>query len=147
MATNTLAQRPLPGPRALPLLGGRINMLPFYRNPFRFMRWLHATYGDIVALAQGDPSFIFAFGPALNHQLLAQPELFENGSGPLIRPPRNTAVERLFTQNLPVMNGAHHKQQRRLMQPAFHLSAQPGAAAHGDDTIGVRRSDQGYVGD
>jgi cytochrome P450 len=120
MATTTLVQRPIPGPRALPLVGGKVNLLHFFGNPFQVMRRLHATYGDVAALAQGDPSFVFAFGPALNHQLLAQPELFINGTGPLVRLPKNTAAERLFTQNLAVMNGAHHKQQRRLMQPAFH---------------------------
>jgi cytochrome P450 len=120
MTTHTLSQRPIPGPRAFPLLGKQANLLRFYRNPFRLLRSLHATYGDVVALAQGDTSFVFAFGPEMNHQLLAQPELFENGTGPLIRLPKNTAVERLFAQNLAVMNGAHHKQQRRLMQPAFH---------------------------
>jgi cytochrome P450 len=120
MTTHTLAQRPIPGPRAFPLFGKQVNLLRFYRNPFRLLRSLHATYGHVAALAQGDPSFVFAFGSELNHQLLAQPELFENGTGPLIRLPKNTAVERLFAQNLAVMNGTHHKQQRRLMQPAFH---------------------------
>lgn len=129
MATNTLLQRAIPGPRALPVLGGKVNLLRFFFNPFRTMRQLHSTYGDVVALAQGDPSFVFAFGPALNHQLLAQPELFTNGTGPLLRLPKNTAAERLFTQNLAVMNGAHHKQQRRLMQPAFHRQQVQGYAA------------------
>jgi len=120
MTTHTLAQRPIPGSRAFPLFGKQVNLLRFYRNPFRLLRSLHATYGHVAALAQGDPSFVFAFGSEMNHQLLAQPELFENGTGPLIRLPKNTAVERLFAQNLAVMNGTHHKQQRRLMQPAFH---------------------------
>jgi cytochrome P450 len=120
MVTTTLVQRAIPGPRALPLVGGKVNLVRFFCNPFRTLRHLHRTYGDVVALAQGDLSFVFAFGPALNHQLLAQPELFTNGTGPLIRLPKHTAAERLFTQNLAVMNGTHHKQQRRLMQPAFH---------------------------
>lgn len=129
MTTHTLARHPIPGPRAFPLLGKQANLLRFYRNPFRLLRSLHATYGDVVALAQGDTSFVFAFGPELNHQLLAQPELFENGTGPLLRLPKNTAVERLFAQNLAVMNGAHHKQQRRLMQPAFHRQQVQGYCA------------------
>jgi hypothetical protein len=104
MTTHTLAQRPIPGPRAFPLLGKQAKMLRFYRNPFRLLRSLHATYGDVVALTQGDPSFVFAFGPELNHQLLAQPELFENGTGPLIRLSKNTAVERLFAQNETISN-------------------------------------------
>jgi cytochrome P450 len=129
MTTHTVAQRPIPGPRAFPLLGKQANLLRFYRNPFRLLRSLHATYGDIVALAQGDLSFVFAFGPEMNRQLLAQPELFENGTGPLLRLPKNTAVERLFAQNLAVMNGAHHKQQRRLMQGAFHRQQVQGYCA------------------
>jgi cytochrome P450 len=129
MATNTLVQRPIPGPRALPLLGGKVNLLRFFGNPFRMMRRLHGAYGDVAALAHGDLSFVFAFGPALNHQLLAQPELFTVGTGPLIQLPKGTATQRLFTQNLTVMNGAHHKQQRRLMQPAFHRQQVQGYAA------------------
>lgn len=120
MAVQTGSNRPMPGPRGLPGVGKGVNMLRVARNPFRWLRWLHATYGDVVALARGDPSMVFAFGPEQNHILLAQPELFINERTQLLRIPPGTALHRLFTHNLSIMDGAHHRQQRRLMQPAFH---------------------------
>jgi len=95
-------------------------MLKFYRNPFSYLRWLHETYGDIVALAQGDPSYVFAFGPELNYQLLTNPDLFENSAALVARLPKDTALGRMFFNNLSLMTGEKHKQHRRLMQPAFH---------------------------
>ena len=62
-----------------------------------------------------------AFGPDLNQRLLAHAEVFENSVGPFFaRLPKDTALGRLLVNNLPVTNGAHHRQQRRLMQPSFH---------------------------
>lgn len=120
MATATLPTRSIPGPRSLPLIGGGVHLFSLFRSPFNVLRQLHQRYGNLVALTQGRKPFILAFGPALNHALLSRPDLYQNGPGPLLRLPKGSAVERLFTKSLPVMNGAHHKQQRRLMQPAFH---------------------------
>src|SRR5262249_9380626 len=78
------------------------------------------TYGDVVAMKQGDPRYVFAFGPAFNFHLLSQPALFEVGKGTLLKVPKDTAWGRLQFYNLLNMNGEHHKQQRHLMQPAFH---------------------------
>lgn len=121
MTTYTPSARSIPGPRRLPLIGGPTHLFGLYRNPFGFLRQLHATYGAVVALAAGDPSYVFVFGPDLNRQVLAHADRFENTVGPFFaRLPRQTTLGRLLVNNLPVMNGAHHRQQRRLMQPAFH---------------------------
>ncbi len=120
MAVQTVSARPVPGPRGLPAVGKGVNLLRVSRDPFRWLRRLHTTYGDVVALARGDPSMVFAFGPEQNHTLLAQPDVFTNERGRLVRIPPDTALHRLFTHNLSTMDGAHHRQQRRLMQPAFH---------------------------
>ncbi len=125
MATRTVPQRTLPGPSALPLLGSGANMFKLFRDSCTYSRWLHDTYGDVVAMAHGDPAYVFAFGPALNLHLLSQPTLFEVGIPPRIGkflkvPPKDTAWGRLFLHNLLTMNGEHHKRQRHLMQPAFH---------------------------
>jgi cytochrome P450 len=71
-------------------------------------------------MAQGDPTYVFAFGPALNFQLLSQPALFEVGKGKILKAPKDTALGRLLLYNLLNMNGEHHKLHRHLMQPAFH---------------------------
>jgi cytochrome P450 len=120
MATKTVSSHVIPGPAALPLLGRWTNMLKLFRYPCTYSRWLHDTYGDVVAMANGDPSYVFAFGPALNFHLLSQPTLFEAGKGTLLKMPKDTAWGRLQFYNLLNMNGEHHKQQRHLMQPAFH---------------------------
>lgn len=134
MATGTLSSRSIPGPRSLPLIGGGVHLFSLFRSPFKVLRQLHQRYGDLVALTQGRKPFILAFGPVLNHALLARPDLFQNGPGPLLRLPKGSAVERLFTKSLPVMNGAHHKQQRRLMQPAFHRQS---VLSYHDDMVAL----------
>lgn len=132
MTTVAARKQTIPGPRALPLLGWRANLLPLYRHSFTYLRWLHDRYGDVVALAQGDPSYVFAFGPALNLRLLANPDLFEVSAGPLHRLSKDTALGRLLFPTVQLMNGAHHKQQRRLMQPAFHKKQ---LACYHDDMV------------
>ena len=131
MTTTATTHRALPGPRGLPVIGGRAGLLTLFGNPFGHLRRLYATYGDMVALAAGDPSYVVAFGPRLNQQLLAHADVFENSAGPFFaRLPKDTALGRLLVNNLPVMNGAPHRQQRRLMQPSFHT--QQIAAYHRD---------------
>lgn len=132
MATATLSPS-LPGPRGLPFVGGRLNLIRLFTGSFPFMRHMHDTYGDMVAFAKSDPAYVFAFGPELNHQILSRADVFQNGAGPL-RIPKGTAIERLLRNNLAVMNGAHHKQQRKLLQPAFHRQQ---IAAYGDDMIAL----------
>ena len=50
MATSTVPQQTLPGPSALPLLGNGANLLKLFRDPCTYSRWLHDTYGDVVAM-------------------------------------------------------------------------------------------------
>lgn len=120
MSAVTMTKSKIPGPRGLPLLKGKANLPKFYLNWTTYLRELHDTYGDIVGLAEGDPSWVFVFSPSLNHDVLANPETFINDAGPFLRMPKGSLLARLFLNNLAVMNGQHHKQQRRLMQPAFH---------------------------
>src|SRR5262249_17574361 len=86
------------------------------------LRHLQARYGDVVALAHGDPSNVLAFGPALNLRILTHPELFEVRSTPfpLQKVLRNTAIRRLSEKNLLELNGEQHRSERHLMQAVFH---------------------------
>lgn len=121
MATVIAPQRAIPGPRALPLLSWRTGMLNLYQNPFKYLRWLHDTYGDLVTLARGDASCVCAFGPTLNFQILTEPHLFEVGrTSPFMKFDADSAFGKLMMLNLTQMNGEKHRQHRRLMQPAFH---------------------------
>lgn len=119
MTTMRISQ-PIPGPRVLPLLGGKHNLIRLYSSPFRFLRRLRDTYGDVVGLGEGDTSYVCAFGPACNHRLLSNPELFAISAGPFDRLLGDTPLGRVGGQSLQLMKGEHHRQQRRLMMPAFH---------------------------
>ncbi|MBJ8009694.1 Cytochrome P450 [Bacillus mycoides] len=111
-------QKSIPGPKSI--FGWRMNMIRFYRSPFMYSRWLHDTYGKVVTLGQGKkPSYVFAFGPELNEQILTNPDLFKVSSS-LVKIPKDSLLGRMFFNNLIMMTGEKHKQHRRLMQPAFH---------------------------
>ncbi|MEF3310476.1 cytochrome P450 [Paenibacillus sp. GYB004] len=108
----------LQGPR--PALGWRMNMLHFFRSPFRFQRQLYEQYGDLVSLGTTDkPKTIFAFGPELNRQVVANPDYFEMSTA-LVKIPKDTVMGQMFYNNLILMAGEKHKQHRRLIQPSFH---------------------------
>lgn len=118
MGHITTEQSFIPGPRSI--LGWRMNMLRFFRNPFTYSRWLYETYGKTVAMGQGDkPSYVFAFGPDLNEQILTNPDLFKISSS-LVKVPKDSLIGQMFYNNLLMMTGKKHKRHRRLMQPAFH---------------------------
>jgi cytochrome P450 len=120
MATIMTTKHPIPGPHALPLLDWRANLIKVYMNPFTYLPWLHQTYGDVVALSQGHPRYVCAFGSEMNFRLLANPDLFVTSVAPMIRLQKETAIGRLFYHGLPLQKGERHKQHRRLMMPAFH---------------------------
>lgn len=117
------ATQALPGPRTLPVLGWRANLLPLLQNPIGHMRRLWRTYGDVVTLAEGHTNFVFVFSPQYNHQILSDPAHFYNGDGrsanPSVRIPPDSAAARLFS-GITTMNAGKHTQQRRLLMPAFH---------------------------
>lgn len=132
MATVGTLNPVVPGPRAWPLIGGKARLFAFYQQPFRFLRALYTTYGSVVGLSEGDASYLFGFGPAHNLQILAHPDLFATSAGPFKNVPKDSALGRLFLHNLPLMQGEQHKQQRRLMQPAFHKRQ---VAGYGEEMI------------
>ncbi|UHA73738.1 cytochrome P450 [Paenibacillus sp. 481] len=118
--TNSTANAVIPGPRGWPLLGWRGNTLRFFRQPFSYSQHLYHTYGEIVSLARGSTASLFAFGPEMNNQIFTNPALYEVRPNKLFRVPPNTPLGKITRNNLLMMNGEKHKQQRRLMQPAFH---------------------------
>src|SRR5829696_7173558 len=90
-----------PGPRAVPLLGWRGNMLPLLRHPIEHMLWLNRTYGDVVSLSESSTDYVFVFSPEYNHQVLSDQNLFYNGEvnspGSPVRVPPGTAAYKLFS--------------------------------------------------
>src|SRR5260370_16995692 len=76
MATVIAPPQAIPGPRALPLLSWRANMLKLYQNPFKYLRWLHDPYGDLFTLPPGNSSYVCAFSRPPTFQTLLTPPLF-----------------------------------------------------------------------
>lgn len=100
-----------PGPKPLPVLG---NNPSFVKDPLDFLQTLHQTYGRLATIYMSDTPSVVLFEPEHIHYVLT-----EN--------PRNfTSAE--FAQNLQEftghglfnLDGDTHRQQRRLVQPAFH---------------------------
>jgi cytochrome P450 len=129
-AQSSPPSRPLPvtipGPRPSLLLGWRGNALRYVRDRIGHLTRLRQTYGDVIALARGGngplftnapdcPGTVFAVGPAYNQEILSNPAVFHEG----IRTSLEGSPLARLSAGLFNMNGDKHKQQRRLLMPAF----------------------------
>lgn len=118
MAATTSPPTAIPGPRA-PLLGWRGQAIRFLRDPVTFMQALYREHGRVAASVAGRPLWMFGFGAEHNQLVLSDAARFHSVPiAPLGTPPAS-ALARL-TYNLLSMNGEVHRQQRRLVLPAFH---------------------------
>lgn len=122
MATVTRAaphtQPPaIPGPCPLPVLGWRGNLIRFFRDPVAYLRAAHRAYGDVAGLVEGSTRRLFVFGPEHNERLLRDTAVFHR-CGFTVDGPEDSALHRLGF-GLVSMNGELHKEQRRLLMPAF----------------------------
>src|SRR5581483_8684689 len=118
MAVQSKTAGIVPGPRAS-LLGWRGQTLAFLRDPVAFMSALYRDHGHVAAWLAGNAGWMFGFGPEYNQQVLSDATRFLTVPIAPLATPRDSALARL-TNNLLTMNGATHRQQRRLMLPAFH---------------------------
>ena len=85
-ARRPASQYMLPGPRPVPLLGWRGNLLPFVRDPIAYATRLFERFGDLAALGYGDNELIFVLGAEYNRALLARPAVFRSAIGPAAAP-------------------------------------------------------------
>ena len=112
-------------PPRLPSLPARLNRLTdtvrLVSDPFSFMKRVKAQYGDLVSMDGFPLNYTFALNAEYTRQMLTNPGLFRNGEASEypFRPPADSALARM-TLTLNAINGDLHKQQRRLMMPAFH---------------------------
>jgi cytochrome P450 len=101
----------------MPVVGARGNFLLFLRDPLASVMQIYQRYGPLAAITRGDHTQVLAVGPAYNRLLLSDPAvfytIFETITSERIKRRRRGV-------GLLNMNGDQHKQQRRLMQPAFH---------------------------
>ncbi len=102
----------------------------FFRDPIACMRDARRRNGDLTILGPVLPHEenrrlnVLSVGPAYNRQVLGDPELFRT-TGQTLRGPDNSAQRRLRF-GLTRMQGAQHKQQRKLVMPPFHKKAVEG---------------------
>ncbi len=125
--TDMLAR--MPGQKPHWLLGWRGNLIAFNQDPLGNVEKLRQRYGNIFLFVHGgNPPLnstlpdvhrtVFALGPQYNQQVLSDTNLFYNS---ILLGTEGTEFWRLG-RGLLNMNGEKHRQQRRLMMPAFQKS-------------------------
>ena len=97
------------------------NLLDFPSDPIRCMQGLYARHGELAALEDGSQKLVFVFGPEWNQIVLSDSARFHSRFF-AIRGPKRSAHRRL-TSGLLSMNGAEHKEHRRLVMAPFQKMA------------------------
>src|SRR5215471_6569371 len=99
-----------PGPKGLPIVG---NTFQFRRDPLHFVREMQQTYGRLATVHFGKLPVVMFFRPEhVRYFLVEKPRNFvKPGLGNL---------RFLLGDGLLTTDGDFHRQQRRLVQPAFH---------------------------
>ncbi len=100
----------VPVVKGLPVLGNATRLM---RDPLRFVCSLRA-HGEVVAIRVGTVTMYMILDPALVRQMLVD-KAHAFGRGRQFEKLRLWLGDGLMTAE-----GAGHRQQRRLMQPAFH---------------------------
>src|ERR1700726_3469552 len=100
-----------PGPRPLPLIG---NVLDFRRDQLGYLQRLEQTYGNMATIRIGNVPVVLLFRPEhVRYVLTENPRNFTS---------REVAqgLRELIGDGLLTIDGGAHRQQRRMVQPAFH---------------------------
>lgn len=114
--------KPIPAPFSLPLVGQVTSFLSLNNKPIPLLTERYRRYGVLSALIPvkpGKPGFLLAFGELYNQMVLSNPADFYSPSPETLK---ESPFKRLGS-GLVSMNGERHRQQRRLMMPAFHKQA------------------------
>ncbi|HEX6542175.1 MAG TPA: cytochrome P450 [Ktedonobacterales bacterium] len=107
-----------PGPKGLPVVG---NLPQFQRDPLAFIEGVHRAYGPIATVHMLSQPVVFTFRPEHAYDLLVErARLVGVGERPGLR--------RRLGASLLTTDGATHRRQRRLVQPAFHRKRVEGYA-------------------
>jgi len=112
MNTTSSQSKLPPGPRGLPFFG---SAFAFQGDPLRFVRRLQREYGSMAMVYVGKLPFVFCFRPEhVRYFLTEQQKNFKKANRG-----RNN-LKRVLGNGLLTIDGEYHRQQRRLVQPAFH---------------------------
>ena len=110
----TAALKLPPGPRRVLPANPLFGFLAFRRDPLSFLTSLARDYGDIVHFRMG-PQHTYL----LNHPDLVKDVLVTNQDA-FMKGRALQRSKRLLGEGLLTSEGAYHRRQRRLAQPAFH---------------------------
>jgi cytochrome P450 len=130
--------RIIPGPKPTPILNWRGNYLRFMRDPVRYLYHLRKDYGALcgfVEMADYSRASITTFSPEYNQRILSDTNLFHVRAVSMDLG-KDTPLGHLG-MGLPVMNGEKHRQQRRLIMPAFHKKQ---LKSYHDDMISITQT-------
>ncbi|HEV2582056.1 MAG TPA: cytochrome P450 [Ktedonobacteraceae bacterium] len=109
-----------PGPRPLPFIG---NVLAFRRDQLGFLQELERTYGKMATIYIGTTPVVLLCRPEhVRYVLTENPRNFTNRE-------MAEGLRQLIGDGLLTIDGEAHRQQRRLVQPAFHRKRIEGYAA------------------
>ena len=101
-----------PGPKGLPVVG---NLFPFRNDPLAFSTAIQRRYGNLVAVKIMNRYVICGFSPQhIRYCLMEHPRSFHSLQS------EGGNLRLLLGDGLLTSEGDFHRQQRRLVQPAFH---------------------------
>lgn len=106
--TRTIARRPA----GYPLVG---NLPEFLYDKLGFLSRSAATYGDVIKLRIGEPTFLLNNPDDIKHVLVLNPDNY--GKSPRMTSARG---KKLSGAGLLTSVGPEHLRQRRMMQPVFY---------------------------
>ncbi len=100
-----------PGPPPIPVVG---NIFQFRRDPLAFVSGVQRSFGEIATIHRGSQPIVLCFRPEhVRYFLVTQACNFTSSQF-------NQNLRRVLGDGLLTTDGDFHRQQRRLIQPAFH---------------------------
>lgn len=146
-------QQTVPGPRPARVVGPLVQTVRFGHDPLGYTRQLFQRYGPVVTLSTRGgthlysplptcPATVFAYGAEIVQRVTTQHDLWHKYplAGPLypIQPVGSRrAILSHFGTGLFGVNGAAHRQQRRLLLPAFHKQR---IESYRDDMVAITQT-------
>ena len=112
MSSNCKTDFNTRGPAGYPLIG---HLPAFLYDKLGFLSRCAATYGDVIKLKIGEPTFLMNNPEDIKYILIMNPDNY-------VKSPRMTSAggKRLSGAGLLTSVGAAHLKQRRMMQPVFY---------------------------
>lgn len=117
----------LRGPEVLPGIGFRLALFRFLDDPVGRVLALHTRGQDVVPLVDRSPAIVCVFGHERAREVLSEPARFQHDEHLFDGPPGSGFGK--LRHALVALNGARHRRQRDLLQPAFARVAMEGYAA------------------